>query len=236
MLIGIIHLEESACVGESRSIPDRSDSQKARHHHRKLGPLRRLTSSVSLSTAGSRSASTRHAPRDTNPGTLRLKEWPRLTIGCYPRCCLCRPTRSKGGTMKTFRDLIMSVVGLALLGMVGCGSAQAPSCTGTSCACPSGASCDLSQGGCSGGSCTATCSDKNNCIGSCGQSCSLACSNGTTCTVTVGPSASVNCTSGSTCHITCTGSCSVGCTGGSTCDLTCSGKAMQTIGQGGQCP
>ena len=155
---------------------------------------------------------------------------------CYPVVGLDQPTWLKGGNMNLIRYFLTSVAGLALLGVVGCGAAQAPSCTGTSCTCPSGVSCDLSQGGCSGGSCSVSCSDKNNCIGSCGQSCSLACSNGSTCTVTVGPSASVNCTSGSTCHITCTGSCSVGCTGGSTCDLTCSGKASQTIAQGGQCP
>ena len=111
--------------------------------------------------------------------------------------------------MKTLKRVLWSLSAVMLLAIGGCGSAQAPSCTGTSCACPSGASCDLAQGGCSGGSCTASCIDKNNCIGSCGPSCSLACSNGSTCTVTVGPSASVSCTSGATCHITCTGSCSV---------------------------
>ena len=147
------------------------------------------------------------------------------------------------GLMAVSRRVLMNYVkrllfvwaGVSLLAISGCGSAQAPSCTGTSCVCPSGASCDLSQGGYRGGSCSATCTDQNNCIGSCGQSCSLACSNGSTCTVTVGQSGSVNCTSGATCHITCAGSCSVGCTGGSTCDLTCNGKAAQSINGGGQC-
>jgi hypothetical protein len=132
--------------------------------------------------------------------------------------------------------MVRILAGLSLLALVGCQSAApAPTCTGTSCVCPSGTSCDFSSGGCAGNSCTLACASKNDCVGSCGQSCSLACGGASTCSVTAGPSASISCTGGSTCHITCTGSCSINCDNSSTCDLTCPGKAAKTITGGGSC-
>lgn len=117
-----------------------------------------------------------------------------------------------------------------------CGSdGNPPKCTGSSCTCPSGQTCAISESTC-GQSCSLDCANSNDCTGACGDSCSLKCTGTSACTMTVGASASVDCSGGATCHITCTGTCSINCGGGSTCDLKCPGdSAPKTIGASGGC-
>jgi hypothetical protein len=132
--------------------------------------------------------------------------------------------------------IILVVLSIGLMTLVACGSSGTPpKCTGATCSCPSGQSCDIAAGTCDS-SCSLDCSNMNDCSGECGTSCSLKCTGQSTCSMTVGTSGSIDCSGGSTCHIKCVGSCSINCGGGSTCDLQCPGdSAPKSIGATGGC-
>src|SRR5690242_4208328 len=102
----------------------------------------------------------------------------------------------------------ISLLIVVCAGALACGSVSTnpPTCTGTSCACAAGASCDVSTQTC-GGSCTLACAMQSKCAGSCGDSCSVDCGEQATCAITIGPSGSVSCKTGSTCNVTCVGGC-----------------------------
>lgn len=124
-------------------------------------------------------------------------------------------------------------------GIAACGgsSGSPPSCTGATCTCPSGKTCDVSSSNCGPSSCSLDCENSTDCTGSCGSSCSIKCDGSSTCTMTVGPSASVDCSGASTCDISCTGSCSLTCANGSTCELKCATDASpKMIASSGSCP
>lgn len=126
---------------------------------------------------------------------------------------------------------------VSLLGISGCGNSTDPLlCTGTSCDCPTGDACDITDTACGGDSCTLACIDSNDCTGECGASCSVDCAGGSTCDITVGMSGSVTCEDNSECNVTCTDTCSVSCSGDATCTLLCPGETTpQDITSDGSC-
>lgn len=138
-----------------------------------------------------------------------------------------------------FVTLICAVSLFSLVAMWGCstaGSGGNLACTGSTCTCPAGENCDISDSDCSTDSCSLDCIDFNECTGSCGASCSVDCSEGSLCEITVGNSGSVSCTNGSECNISCTGNCSLSCSNDSICTLTCAGDdAPQPVEDTGQC-
>lgn len=120
--------------------------------------------------------------------------------------------------------------------LVACGGSDPPTCTGSSCVCEAGQSCDIGDSGCAGNSCSLDCPMDNECSGACGDSCSIDCGEGSECNVTVGNSSSVSCVSGSTCNIRCTGSCSLSCASGATCTIQCAAdSAPRSVVEGGSC-
>lgn len=153
-----------------------------------------------------------------------------------------QPTPSRGAAFArpqqdmSTRKLQLIFVGVALVAACGSDAPPPPECTGTSCACPADATCDIGDSGCSGESCTLACTDHNECSGECGESCSISCSNQSSCDVTVGPSGSVSCAD-SSCTVRCTGSCSLSCGAGSTCEIQCAGDAApRAVTEGASCP
>ncbi|MCE9575906.1 MAG: hypothetical protein K8W52_22335 [Deltaproteobacteria bacterium] len=146
-----------------------------------------------------------------------------FTVGMHPSL---RPTIA----------FLVLTVAAPLVGACGSDGPPPPTCTGTSCACDPGTSCDLGGSTCAGSSCTLDCPMDNSCTGACGESCSVDCGGGSTCELTVGPSSSITCAPDSTCVITCTGSCSMSCGNGATCSLQCNGEtAPKPISGGGSC-
>lgn len=139
------------------------------------------------------------------------------------------------GTMLIVAGFLMSV---SLLSISGCGSSADPLlCTGTSCDCPTGDTCDITDTACGGDSCTLACIDGNTCTGECGASCSADCAGDSSCDLTVGTSGSVTCADTSVCNVTCTDTCSLSCADTATCTLLCPGDTTpQDISSDGSCP
>ncbi len=126
---------------------------------------------------------------------------------------------------------------MVALSLPACGSdPPPPDCTGSSCTCPDGTSCDLSGSTCASQSCSLDCGGFSDCSGTCGDSCSIDCTGGSACDLTLGDSGSITCDDGAVCHVVCTGSCSVTCSGDSQCDLQCAGDPTpRSIPEGGSC-
>ncbi|MFO0561302.1 MAG: hypothetical protein U0269_25005 [Polyangiales bacterium] len=120
----------------------------------------------------------------------------------------------------TLRNALFGLA-LSLFGLAGCSPNV---CSGNSCACPSGASCDF--GDRSSATSSFSCASGATCSGKTGANSSVECG-GASCTVTVGAGSTVNCSAG-TCNITCTGACTTQCISGGTCNLTCQGGTTQS--------
>ena len=131
----------------------------------------------------------------------------------------------------------IALILLLVICTIGCGgvSANPPACTGTTCACPAGGSCDVTTQTC-GASCTLACGEQASCGGACGDSCSVDCGAQASCTITLGASGSISCKAGSTCKISCVGDCSISCADGASCQLKCADDdAFHAVNGGAGC-
>jgi hypothetical protein len=140
----------------------------------------------------------------------------------------------------TFARILRDTAALLALacGAITCGgdTTNPPACTGASCACPAGSSCEVTTQIC-GASCTLACGAQATCVGACGESCSVDCGEQATCSLTLGASGSASCKAGSTCDVTCTGSCSISCADSAACRLKCTADdAFQAVSGGAGCP
>ncbi len=133
------------------------------------------------------------------------------------------------------RFSILVVLGITVNACGGVSTNPAPVCTGTTCACMAGASCDVSTQTC-GASCTLGCAAQSTCAGACGDSCSVDCGEGASCSITLGASGSISCKANSSCHVTCVGDCSISCADTADCQIKCAGDAaFHDVNGGGSC-
>ncbi|WP_394835823.1 hypothetical protein LVJ94_02700 [Pendulispora rubella] len=107
----------------------------------------------------------------------------------------------------------------------GGGGSSPVTCTGKTCACNGGETCDVTEVCGEANDCSLTCYGESSCSGSCGQSCIVGCDTDASCSVTVGAGGTVGCDPGSNCQVTCTGSCTLDCGRGAECKLKCASDA-----------